>query len=414
MINTLPEHTHLSSVLSNGLRIIYYPSLSPVSYCGFAVNAGTRDEDSRQFGLAHFVEHILFKGTKKRKAWHILNRMEHVGGELNAYTTKEETFLYSICLSEDSERALELLSDLIFNSQFPETEIEKEREVIIDEINSYKDNPSELIFDEFENLLFKGNEIGHNILGEEESLNTFTSASCRAFVDTFYHPENMVFFFYGKTPFDKIIRLANKYFPEQKTVFFPEKKRTTPGLILPVREKLNQDLHQTHVMIGGRGYCYSNKQRIGLYLLNNILGGPGMNSRLNISLREKEGLVYTVESGLTSYSDTGVFSIYFGCDPESVDKCLKITYKELKKFREMKLSDSQLHAAVKQLKGQLGIAGDQKENKALGMGKSFLHFNKYDDLPEVYKKIDALTASQLLEIANEIWDENKLFRLIYE
>jgi predicted Zn-dependent peptidase len=399
---------------SNGLRIIYLPSNSTVSYCGFAVNAGTRDENSRQFGLAHFVEHMLFKGTKKRKSWHILNRMENVGGELNAYTTKEETFIYSICLSEDIERAMELLSDLVFNSQFPEAEIEKEREVIIDEINSYKDNPSELIFDEFEDLLFKGSEIGHNILGEEETLNTFTSASCREFVDTFYHPKNMVFFFYGKTPFDKIIRLAYKYFLEKESVAVPGRNRTTPGIIPPVKEKTDKDLHQTHVVIGGRGYSYHDKQRIGLFLLNNMLGGPGMNSRLNLSLREKHGLVYTIESGLTSYCDTGVFSIYFGCDHETKDKCLQLTYKELKKFRDVELSASQLHAAVKQVKGQLGVSNDHRENVALGMGRSFLHFNKYESLPEVYQKIETFTSAQLLEIANEIFDEKALFQLIFE
>jgi predicted Zn-dependent peptidase len=400
--------------LSNGLRIIYSPADSPVSYCGFAVNAGTRDEDSRQFGLAHFVEHALFKGTKKRKSWHILNRMENVGGELNAYTTKEETFLYSICLAEDIERAAELLSDLVFNSQFPESEIEKEREVVIDEINSYRDNPSELIFDEFENILFKGHEIGHSILGEEATLNTFSSAYCREFVNEFYHPENMVFFVYGKIPFNKITRLANKYFTEKRISSNPGKSRTTPGIIPSIKEKTDKELHQAHVIIGGRGYGLHDKQRTGLYLLNNMLGGPGMNSRLNLSLREKHGLVYTVDSGVTSFSDSGVFSIYFGCDHESEEKCIKLTYKELKKFREVKLSTSQLHAAVKQLKGQLGVSSDHKENIALGMGKSFLHFNKYESLPEVYQKIDALTASQLGEIANEIFDEQTLFQLIFK
>ncbi|GHV21820.1 peptidase M16 [Clostridia bacterium] len=420
MFKNTSLQTYSSFVLSNGLRIIYLPSVSPVSYCGFAVNAGTRDETPEQFGLAHFVEHVLFKGTKKRKAWHILNRMENVGGELNAYTTKEETFLYSICLAHDTERAMELLSDLVFHSQFPEAEIEKEREVVLDEIQSYEDNPSELIFDEFENLLFKGNEIGHSILGEEATLNTFTSASCRAFTQNFYYPENMIFFFSGKTPFAKILRLANKYFTEPGRGGVcppnnnPPKCRKSPGKFLPVQEKINKELHQSHVMIGSRGYSLHDKNRIGLYLLNNLLGGPGMNSRLNVSLREKQGLVYTVESGLTSYSDTGVFNIYFGCDHESVDKCLRLTYKELKKLRAGQLSSSQLSAAVKQLKGQLGVSSDHKENVALGMGKSFLHYNQYDSLPQLYAKIDAVTGNQLLEIANEVFDEKNLFRLIYE
>lgn len=413
MANNIPVQQYLSYTLFNGLRIVYLPSTSSVSYCGFAINAGARDENPQQSGLAHFVEHLLFKGTLKRKAWHILNRMENVGGELNAYTTKEETFLYSICLSEDTGRAMELLADLVFHSQFPETEIEKEREVIFDEINSYEDNPSELIFDEFENLLFKGNEIGHNILGEKETLSTFTATSCREFVDTFYHPENMTFFFYGKISFRQIIRLAGKYFMEKGSLFSPSKKRTVPENIPPVKERIAKKLHQTHVIIGGKGYGYHSKQRIGLYLLNNILGGPGMNSRLNISLREKRGLVYTVESGLVSYGDTGVFNIYLGCDPGLENKCIHIVYSELKKLREVGLSASQLNAAVKQLKGQLGIASENKENIALKMGKSFLHLNQCDNLAETYKKLDVLTSLQLLEIANEIFDEKKLSQLIY-
>jgi predicted Zn-dependent peptidase len=405
---------YFSTVLSNGLRIIALPSESPVSYCGFAVHAGTRDEEAEQFGLAHFVEHTLFKGTKKRKTWHILNRMEVVGGELNAYTTKEETFLYSICLSEDIERAMELLSDLIFNSQFPKTEIEKEREVVLDEINSYEDNPSELIFDAFENLLFKNHEIGHSILGNEQSVNTFTADSCRLFTDTFYYPENMIFFFSGKTSGEKILRLANKYFLEFNGKRLKAKERISPSVIVPVQENVDKDLHQAHVMIGGRGYDLHDKKRIGLYLLNNILGGPGMNSRLNLSLRERHGLVYAVESSVTSYSDTGLFCIYFGCDHASVNKCIQWTDKELKKLCENELSASQFHSAVKQLKGQMGVTSDHKENIALSMGKSFLHFNKYESLPEVYNRIDELTSKQLLEIANEVMNENQLFRLIFE
>jgi predicted Zn-dependent peptidase len=401
--------------LDNKLRVIYLPSYSPVSYCGFAVNAGARDEKSHQEGLAHFIEHLLFKGTRKRKAWHILNRMENVGGELNAYTSKEETFLYSICLAEDTKRAIELLSDLIFNSRFPEAEIEKERDVVIDEINSYRDNPSELIFDEFENLLFKGSPMGHNILGKKESLDRFNQASCREFADRFYRPDNMVFFFYGSTPFSKIVRWAHKYFLTEKENLPAEKnERKLPVINTPVKEIQNKNLYQSHVMIGSIGYSAFNENKTGLYFLNNILGGPGMNSRLNLSLREKNGFVYTVESNLTTYTDTGVFAIYFGCDAETRDKCLMLTYKELKKLRENKLSSSQLNAAMKQLKGQLGVSADNNESRALGMGKSFLHFCEYDCLPEIYRRIDALTSSQLLEIANDVWDENKLFQLIYE
>ncbi|GHT69881.1 peptidase M16 [Bacteroidia bacterium] len=404
---------YCSSILPNGLRIVYLPSNSSVSYCGFAINAGTRDETPNQHGLAHFVEHTLFKGTKKRKAWHILNRMENVGGELDAYTSKEETLLYTVCLSEDVERAVDLLADLVFNSQFFEPELEKEKEVILDEINSYLDTPSELIFDEFENLFFDGNELGHNILGDAKSLETFTQNTCRLFTQQFYSPDNMVFFFYGNTPFKKILRLANKYILTEKQSITNIYRK--PPLFNPAGQvKIDKDLHQTHVVIGGKTYPVFDERRIGLCLLNNILGGPGMNSRLNVSLREKQGLVYSVESGLTGYTDTGLFTIYFGCDRESENKCLSLVRKELKRLRDHKLSDSQFTAAVKQWKGQLGIMSEQRENLALGLGKSFLRFNKYDDLPEVYRKIDALTPNQLLEIANEIYDENQLFTLIYQ
>jgi predicted Zn-dependent peptidase len=403
-----------SFILANGLRIIHLPSVSPVSYCGFAVNAGTRDEKTDQYGLAHFVEHMLFKGTRKRKAWHILNRMENVGGELNAYTTKEETFIYSVCLSEDVERAVELLSDLVYHSQFPAAEIEKEREVILDEINSYEDTPSELIFDEFENIVFSGNELGHHILGDSESLERFTTASFRAFVEEHYRPDNMIFFSYGKTPFNKIVRLAEKYMSDGQSKPSISIHRTNPPINLAEQVEIDKKLHQMHVVIGARAYCTYDNKRLGLCLLNNILGGPGMNSRLNLNLREKYGLVYTVESGLTSYTDTGIITIYFGCDSESKDKCLQLVHKELQRLRNNKLSGAQFAAAIKQWKGQLGISSDLNESTALRMGKSFLHFDKYDDLAQIYQKMDALTADHLLEIANEIFEEKQLFSLIYQ
>ena len=403
-----------SFVLANGLRIIHLPSDSPVSYCGYAVNAGTRDEQSGQYGLAHFVEHSLFKGTEKRKVHHILNRMETVGGELNAYTTKEETFLYTVCLQEDIERAIELLSDLIYHSKFPETEIEKEREVVIDEIHAYEDSPSELIFDEFENMLFAGDDLGHNILGDINSIKSFTSSSCRDFTNDYYRPENMVFFSYGKTPFSKILRYVDKYSPTTFPANSNHFLRHSPKLSPVETSTKNKNLHQTHIVTGGKAYGLFEDKRMGLLLLNNILGGPGMNSRLNLSLREKYGLVYTVESEVVSYTDTGVLSIYFGCDSGSLDQCLHLVHKELKCLRDKKLSGSQFAAAVKQWKGQIGIANENKESVALRLGKNFLHFNKYDSLPQTYQKIEALTAESLLEIANEIYEEKQLFSLIYQ
>lgn len=403
---------YLSHVLSNGLRMIHLPSESPVSYCGFAVNAGTRDERSDEFGLAHFVEHMLFKGTSKRRAWHILNRMENVGGELNAYTSKEETFVYSVFMEEHFNRAFELLADLVFQSQFPQREIEKEVDVILDEINSYEDTPSELIFDEFENMVFEGHALGHNILGSEESLMHFNSGSGKSFVERFYAPGNMLFFSMGRIDFRKIIRVAETMIGG---IFFSaaERMRLAPPAVNACQVRKQKDTHQAHVLLGGRAYSLHNEKRIALFLLNNLLGGPGMNSRLNVSLREKHGLVYNVEASITSYTDTGLQSIYFGTDPKNMDKAIRLVHKELDKVRNEKLSSSMLHAAQKQLMGQLGVSSDNKENTVLGMGKSYLHYNRYDTLEEVYRKVQGVTAEQLLEVANEIYHPDSLFSLIY-
>lgn len=407
------EKDYFSQVLSNGLRVVHLPSTSPVSYCGFAINAGTRDEEAHEFGLAHFVEHMLFKGTEKRKSWHILNRMENVGGELNAYTTKEETFVYSIFMEEHYRRAFELLVDLVFHSQFPEQEIEKEVDVILDEISSYEDSPSELIFDEFENLLFDGHALGHNILGNEQSLLTFNTESGTSFIQRFYAPENMVFFSMGRIPFKKIVQMAETML-SGITFSMATRNRIAPLDIFPVTRQVQKDTHQAHVLIGGRAYSMHNEKRLSLFLLNNLLGGPGMNSRLNVSLREKHGLVYNVESNVTSYTDTGVVSIYFGTDPKNKEKAIRLVHKELTKLRDVKLSTSQLTAAKKQLIGQLGVSGDNCEGLFLGLGKSFLHYNRYDTLPEVFAKVDSLTAENILEVANDVFAPERLFSLIYQ
>ncbi len=363
--------------LSNGLRIIHQPIQSKVAYCGYAIDAGTRDEAEHQQGMAHFVEHMLFKGTQKRRAWHILNRMENVGGDLNAYTNKEETVVYTAFLAEHFSRAFELLTDIVFQSTFPQHEIDKEVEVIIDEIQSYEDTPSELIFDDFENLIFPNHPLGRNILGKPEMLKGFTTDDALAWTNNYYTPSNIVFFVLGDLNFKQIVRMA-----ERLTAHLPMKtachSRTLPAAYEPRLLKLNRDTHQAHVMIGGRGYDAHNEKRTALYLLNNLLGGPGMNSRLNLSLRERRGLVYQVESNLTSYTDTGTFCIYFGCDQQDTERCIKLVHKELKNLCDKKMSSSQLFAAQKQLIGQIGVASDNNENNALGMAKTFLHYNKYD------------------------------------
>lgn len=399
--------------LPNGLRIIHAPNLSNVAYCGFAVDAGTRDENEQEQGMAHFVEHLIFKGTEKRHAWHILNRMENVGGDLNAYTNKEETVIYCAFLVEHFARATELLADIVFHSTFPQQEIDKEVEVIIDEIQSYEDSPSELIFDDFEELLFPKHPLGRNILGKPELLRGFKSEDALNFTSRFYKPANMVFFIQGNIDFKKVIRIVEKATAD--IPFRPiNRERTEPFVYIPQTLTLNKDTHQSHVMIGSRGYNAYSEKRTGLYLLNNLLGGPGMNSRLNVSLRERRGLVYNVEANLTSYTDTGVFCIYFGTDPQDVDRCISLVHKELKKLRDNKLSSSQLAAAKKQIIGQIGVAGDNFENNALDMGKTFLHYDRFEEHQEVFKRIEALTAEHLLGIANEMFDESYLSTLIYQ
>lgn len=411
-LSTRAEMQYNIHTLSNGLRIIHEPSSSKVAYCGFAVDAGTRDEAENEQGMAHFVEHLVFKGTRKRKAWHILNRMENVGGDLNAYTNKEETVIYSAFLTEHFGRALELLADIVFHSTFPQNEIEKETEVIIDEIQSYEDTPSELIFDDFEDMIFRNHPLGRNILGRPDLLKKFRSEDAMAFTSRFYQPSNMVFFVLGDFNFQKIVRQVEKLLVDLPLVTV-ENQRTIPPLYVPEQLVVHKETHQAHVMIGSRGYNAYDDKRTALYLLNNILGGPGMNSRLNVSLRERRGLVYTVESNLTSYTDTGAFCIYFGTDPEDVDTCLKLTYKELKRMRDVKMTSSQLMAAKKQLIGQIGVASDNNENNALGMAKTFLHYNKYESSESVFRRIEALTAEGLLEVANEMFAEEYLSTLIY-
>ena len=402
-------HTH---TLSNGLRIIHAQNQSAVAYCGYAIDAGTRDEEENEQGMAHFVEHLIFKGTQKRHSWHILNRMEHVGGDLNAYTNKEETVVYSAFLVEHFPRAVELLTDIVFHSTYPQAEIDKEVEVIIDEIQSYEDTPSELIFDDFEELVFPNHPLGRNILGKPELLRQFKSEDALRFTNRFYRPDNMVFFVQGNVDFKRVVRLLEKAVSDIPATI-TERNRIKPELYIPQNKTIHRDTHQAHVMIGCRSYDTHDKKRTALYLLNNILGGPGMNSRLNVALRERSGLVYNVEANLTSYTDTGLFSIYFGTDQEDVKRCIRLVHKELKRLREKPLSSTQLATAQKQIIGQIGVTADNFENNALNMAKTYLHYNKYEEPQEVYKRIQSLTPQDLWEVANEMFCEENLSTLIY-
>jgi len=459
------EMKYNTYTLDNGLRIIHLPSDSQVVYCGYQINAGTRNEEPGEEGLAHFCEHVTFKGTERRKAWHILNCLESVGGDLNAYTNKEGTVYYSAILKEHIARAVDLLSDIVFHSVYPQAEIDKEVEVICDEIESYNDSPAELIYDEFENILFKGSPLGHNILGTAEQVRAFKTEDALRFTRKLYRPDNAIFFAYGDIDFKKLVKLIQKALGECpkgrelacsadcKSAETPTEERIaeetptkeriaeeTPTGETPTEEMeagdanhkvqsskfniqskvagqtivMQKNTHQAHVMIGTRAYDVNDDRRMPLYLLNNMLGGPGMNAKLNLALREHNGLVYTVESTMVAYGDTGTWSIYFGCDEHDVKRCLRLVRKELDKFMQKPLSDAQLKAAKKQIKGQIGVACDNRENFALDFGKSFLHYGWEKNVDRLYEQVDEITAAQIQAVAQELFDKDRLTTLIFK
>ena len=444
--------------LDNGLRIIHLPSDSKVVYCGYQINAGTRNEEPGEEGLAHFCEHVTFKGTERRKAWHILNCLESVGGDLNAYTNKEGTVYYSAILKEHIARAVDLLTDIVFHSVYPQAEIDKEVEVICDEIESYNDSPAELIYDEFENIIFKGSPLGHNILGTAEQVRSFKTEDALRFTRKLYRPDNAIFFAYGDIDFKKLVKLIRKALADDDSGKVAENAANSVGKL--AEEKLPQisqftqisgdensitteksvssvksvgpenypsvgkeiagqtivmqkNTHQAHVMIGTRAYDVNDSRRMPLYLLNNMLGGPGMNAKLNLALREHNGLVYTVESTMVAYGDTGIWSIYFGCDEHDVKRCLRLVRKELDKFMQKPLSEAQLKAAKKQIKGQVGVACDNRENFALDFGKSFLHYGWEKNVDRLYEQVDEITAEQIQAVAQELFDKDRLPTLIF-
>ena len=405
--------------LDNGLRIIHLPSDSKVVYCGYQINAGTRDEEPGEEGLAHFCEHVTFKGTERRKAWHILNCLESVGGDLNAYTNKEGTVYYSAILKEHIARAVDLLSDIVFHSVYPQAEIDKEVEVICDEIESYNDSPAELIYDEFENILFKDSSLGHNILGTAEQVRSFTTEDALRFTRKLYRPDNAIFFAYGDIDFKKLVKLVGRALADDDSGKLAAEKlpKNYPSVGEEIAGQtivMQKNTHQAHVMIGTRAYDVNDDRRMPLYLLNNILGGPGMNAKLNLALREHNGLVYTVESTMVAYGNTGTWSIYFGCDEHDIKRCLRLVRKELDRMMEKPLSDSQLKAAKKQIKGQIGVACDNRENFALDFGKSFLHYGWEKNVDCLYEQVEAITSQQIQDVARELFDKNRLITLIFK
>ncbi len=405
---------YITSVLPNGLRTIHLPADSPVVYLGYQIAAGSRNEQPGEEGLAHFCEHTTFKGTKRRSAWNILNCLESVGGSLNAYTTKECTVFYAAIPADYVRRAVDLLTDMVFHSVYPQKEIDKEKEVICDEIESYNDSPSDLIYDDFENILFKSHPIGHNILGTTERVRSFTSNDALRFTQHFYRPENMVFFMYGgkkipPLPIDTAIQ-REPLIPESSVSSDFENDEAAHII-------RKRGTHQAHVMIGSRSYSGHDsllRDRMSLYLLNNILGGRGMNARLNIVLREHRGLVYTVESSMMTYGDTGLWCTYLGCDEMDVKRCLSLVKRELDKVRDTPLTPHKLLSAKKQLRGQLTIDCDNRENFALDFGSVFLFHNKMRDLEALFRDIDAVNVEDIQRVAQQIFNPERLTTLIYK
>ncbi|WP_321288621.1 pitrilysin family protein [uncultured Sunxiuqinia sp.] len=400
-------------IFPNGIRLIHQQVESPAAHFGIILNTGSRDELPEEQGIAHFIEHVIFKGTKKRKAYHIISRIEDVGGEINAYTSKEETAVYASFLNKYYDRSMELISDIITNSTFPAKELEREKEVVLEEINSYKDSPSELIFDDFDELLFDGHPIARNILGTPTHVKSFKQDDIFRFLQSNYHTNEMVLASVGNISFEKFLAMAGKYFAQIPIRFRKEKRllfdHYTPGV-----KQVKRDTFQSHCVIGNIAYNAQDEKRMGMVLLNNILGGQSMNSRLNLTLRERHGMAYNVESSYTAYSDTGQFNVYFGTEHENLDRALKLVHKEFRLLKNKKLGTLQLSKAKKQLIGQIALSSENRDDLMLTLGKSFLLYNKVDSLPKIYQKIEAITETQLWEIANEIFDENRLSILTYE
>lgn len=398
---------------ANGIRLVHAYHPSYVGHCGFFVNAGSRDELAHEKGMAHFIEHTIFKGTSKRKTYHILSRLDDVGGELNAYTTKEHTVVYASFLKEYFSRALELIADIVFQSTFPEKEIEKEKEVVIDEINSYKDSPSEQIYDDFEEQFYLNQPIGCQILGSYDSVRSFTTEDIKRFIQNNYFTDQMVVSIVGDISFERAKGMVEKFFDNVPANLSPAKRRVPPSVNkFSKTEEIAS--HQAHCILGNPAYSVHDKRKTTLSLLGNILGGQGLTARLNLSLREKHGIAYNIEANYASYSDTGLFYVYFGTDKENLDRSIRLIEKEFALLRDKKMGVLQLSKAKKQLIGQIAIGAESNESQMLSIGKSMLLFNKVDALSTIYKRIDAITDTEILAVANEVLAKNTISSLIFK
>ena len=402
------------ATLNNGIRIVFRHNNSSILYCGLVIGAGTRDEQTPDiYGMAHFIEHTLFKGTTRRSARQIINRIEDVGGEINAYTTKEETFFYAAVLPQYFARTAELIADMVNNPAFPDKEVKKEIEVIYDEIESYNDTPSDLIYDDFEALMFKDHSLEHPILGTRKTLRYMNGDKARKFMAECYNTDNMVFFVQGNITFDKVMRIAERYL-SQSPYHTRQYKRFQPLDYQPCDAVFRKHTHQTHVIIGGRAYSLYDQRQNALTLLNNILGGGGMKSLLNLSLREQRGLVYTVESAFSPFSDTGYWSVYFACEPDNVQLCKDLIYIQLRQLAEHPLTPTALNKYKRQLLGQMAISNENQENSALAMAKYMLYYNNAPTLEELYSRIEKLTAEDLQQVAKDVFNTAKLTILQYK
>jgi len=399
--------------LENGIRIVHKKTTGAVAHCGLIIKGGSRDEAEQEQGLAHFIEHVIFKGTSKRKAYHILSRMEDVGGELNAFTTKEETCIYSSFMPEYYSRALELLSDITFNSIFPKKELEKEKIVVLDEINYYKDNPSELIFDEFEEQVFSNHSLGKNILGTPKHIQSFDKKMIEDFMHKNYLTHEIIISSVGNISMSKLIKVIENHFANIPKKDLKREENTFSNYRKKEIE-VERKGFQSHCILGTEAYGVNHPKKTALILLNNILGGPGMNSRLNLAIREKYGFTYSIESNYTSYSDTGIFSIYLASDNDKMNKSIKLAKRELIKFCEKPLGTLQLKKAKQQLIGQIAIGQESEVNLMLAMGKSMLLYNKVDTFELVKNKIENVTSEELVNVANEVFNLDNLSSLIYK
>jgi len=398
--------------LQNGIRVLHKPSPSNISHACIIINAGSRDENPSKDGLAHFIEHLLFKQTERRNTNQILNRLELVGADLNAYTTKEYTCIHASFLKPHLERSLDLFEDIVFHSVFPEEEMKKEKEVILDEISSYQDQPDEAINDDFEDLLFEGHPLGRNILGTPTTVQGFVKKDIVDFHKANYRTDEIIVGICGDYDFKKIIRITEKLFSKIQANL-PERKREKTGVYSAKNLVFNKPINQSHCVIGNRSYSMHHKHKTAFLLLNNLLGGIGMSSRLNLEIREKYGIAYTIESNYTPMSDTGIFSIYFGTDTEKTEKALKLLEKELRKLRDQKLGPVQLKQAKDKFIGQIALGEENRMGLLISMSKSLLDYGRVDTLEEVFGKINAVTDSQMLEIANEMFDPKELSAMTF-